>query len=57
MITIYFLISALWLGYFIGSFHQSKDFLGLEGWAWVVIISLFWPVIAYLYARDWRAKP
>lgn len=54
MITAYFLIAVFALGWLSGSIVTSGEKPGLEHWAWLVVLCLFWPVMGYFYWLDWR---
>lgn len=54
MITTYFLIAAFALGWFSGSMHSAGEKLGREHWAWLVVLCICWPTIAYIYWKEWR---
>lgn len=49
----YFLISAFTLGLLVGLVLDGKKALHPFEWMVVVLLGIFWPFTAFIYAKDW----
>lgn len=54
MITAYFLIAALAIGVVVGSVLESKSRPSAVEWILLILLSLAWPFLVYVYWKDWK---
>lgn len=49
----YFLVSVFVMGTFVGSSVDSKEKPTAPAWFFLGLIAIFWPFMAFIYAKDW----
>ncbi|MBK3439306.1 hypothetical protein [Pseudomonas sp. MF7448] len=57
MTFIYFLIASFALGAFAGSAADSTEKPTMIQWIALILLACAWPMMAWFYWKEWKAKP